>query len=51
MNRYEGANGPYKFDPAGEMEDKELYLKVFRGGKPVVLATSHTAGPVLPPAN
>jgi len=51
MDRYEGANGHYKFDPAGEMEDKELYLKVFRGGKPVVLATSHTAGPGLRPAN
>ncbi len=38
--RWEGANGPYKFDASGELEDKSLYLKVFRGGKAVVLATS-----------
>jgi branched-chain amino acid transport system substrate-binding protein len=50
MDRWEGANGPYKFDSTGEMEDKELYLKVFRGGKPVVLATSHTADAAPPPA-
>jgi branched-chain amino acid transport system substrate-binding protein len=41
MDRWEGANGPYKFDARGELEDKEIYLEVFRGGKPVVLATSH----------
>jgi branched-chain amino acid transport system substrate-binding protein len=46
MNRWEGANGPYKFDPTGELEDKDIYLKVYRRGKPFVLATSHTgSGP------
>jgi branched-chain amino acid transport system substrate-binding protein len=41
MKRWEGANGSYKFDATGELEDKDIYLKVFRGGKPVVIATSH----------
>ena len=48
MDRWEGANGPYKFDFTGELEDKEIFLKVYRGGKPVVLATSRTIGPTLP---
>jgi branched-chain amino acid transport system substrate-binding protein len=48
MNRWEGANGSYKFDPTGELEDKDLYLKVFRGGKPVVIATSHPIPPAPP---
>ncbi len=41
MDRWEGANGFYKFDATGELEDKDLYLKMFRRGKPVVLAISH----------
>jgi branched-chain amino acid transport system substrate-binding protein len=43
MDRWEGANGSYKFDSTGELEDKNIYLKVYRGEKPVVLATGHTA--------
>jgi branched-chain amino acid transport system substrate-binding protein len=46
MDRWEGANGPYKFDSTGELEDKDIFLKVYRGGKPVVLATSRTTGQV-----
>jgi branched-chain amino acid transport system substrate-binding protein len=47
MNPWEGANGSYKFDSTGELADKDLYLKMFRGrGKPVVIATS----PPVPPA-
>jgi branched-chain amino acid transport system substrate-binding protein len=41
MGRWEGANGPYKFDTTGELEEKEIFLKVYRGGKPVVIAASH----------
>jgi branched-chain amino acid transport system substrate-binding protein len=44
MDRWTGANGSYKFDSNGELEDKDVFLKVYRGGKPVVLETSH-AGP------
>jgi len=43
-DRWEGANGSYKFRPTGELEDKPIYLKVYRGGKPVVLSTSNAAG-------
>jgi len=48
MDRWEGANGAYKFDSTGELEDKEIVLNVYRGGRPVVLAISHAAGPVSP---
>jgi branched-chain amino acid transport system substrate-binding protein len=41
MERWEGANGPYKFDETGELEDKDIFLKVYRDGKPVIIATSH----------
>lgn len=51
MNRWQGANGSYKFDSTGELDNKSIYLKVYRGGKPVVLATSHPEnGPVSPVA-
>ena len=36
MDRWEGANGSYKFDSTGELEDKNILLKVYRCGKPVV---------------
>jgi branched-chain amino acid transport system substrate-binding protein len=48
MDRWEGANGPYKFDSTGELEDKDIFLRVYRGGKPVVLSSSNTAGQVSP---
>ncbi len=49
MDRWEGANGSYKFDSTGELEDKDLYLKMFReGGKPVVIATAHPVPPAPP---
>jgi branched-chain amino acid transport system substrate-binding protein len=51
MSRWEGANGPYKFDSSGELEDKPIYLKVYRGGKPVVLETRETSAPDSSPAN
>jgi len=40
MDRWTGANGSYKFDSNGELEDKDVFLKVYREGKPVVLETS-----------
>jgi branched-chain amino acid transport system substrate-binding protein len=43
MERWEGANGPYKFDARGELEDKQIYLKMIRGGKAEVIATSGTS--------
>jgi branched-chain amino acid transport system substrate-binding protein len=40
MDRWEGANGSYKFDAWGEQEDKSIFLKIYRGGNPAVLAVS-----------
>ena len=37
MDPWEGANGRYKFDDRGELEDKPLYLKEFQNGRPVVI--------------
>ncbi len=48
MARWEGANGSYKFDARGELQDKDIYLMVYRGGKSVVLGSSHTVDPVSP---
>lgn len=47
MAPWEGANGTYRFDGHGELEDKPIYLDVYRNGKPVVIAESHPVpGPV-----
>ena len=40
MDVWKGANGPYNFDSSGELEDKDILLKVYRNGIPVVLASS-----------
>jgi branched-chain amino acid transport system substrate-binding protein len=40
MEPWEGANGRYNFDSDGELEDKPIYLDVFRNGTPVVIAES-----------
>ncbi len=37
MDAWEGANGRYKFDSTGELEDKPIFLKVFQRGKPVLI--------------
>ena len=34
---WNGANGTYRFDPRGELEDKPLYLNIFRNGVPKTL--------------
>jgi branched-chain amino acid transport system substrate-binding protein len=51
MDRWEGANGSYDFDSRGELQDKNIYLKVYRGGKPAVIRTSQSVDPVAPVAN
>ena len=40
MSPWEGANGSYHFDGRGEMDDKPIYLNMFRNGKPVTIAKS-----------
>jgi len=37
MDAWEGANGRYKFDGTGELEDKPLLLMMFQRGKPVLI--------------
>jgi branched-chain amino acid transport system substrate-binding protein len=41
MAPWEGANGRYKFDGRGELEDKPIYLNVFRNGKTETIQKSH----------
>ena len=40
MDAWEGVNGRYKFDDQGELEDKPIYLDVYRNGTPVVFQQS-----------
>jgi len=40
MDPWEGANGRYKFDGTGELEEKPLFLNVFRNGTPVTIQES-----------
>ena len=48
MDSWEGANGRYKFDSTGELEEKPLFLNVFRNGTPVTIQESHpVAGPMI----
>jgi branched-chain amino acid transport system substrate-binding protein len=37
MDAWDGANGRYKFSHFGEIEDKPVYLKMYRGGVPVTV--------------
>jgi branched-chain amino acid transport system substrate-binding protein len=37
MDAWEGANGRYKFDGAGELEDKPIFLIMFQRGKSVLI--------------
>jgi branched-chain amino acid transport system substrate-binding protein len=37
MDPWEGANGRYKFDERGELEDKRLYIDMYRNGAPVTI--------------
>jgi branched-chain amino acid transport system substrate-binding protein len=40
MEPWEGANGRYKFDGRGELEDKPIFLDVYRNGAPVIVEQS-----------
>ncbi|MGO8792957.1 MAG: ABC transporter substrate-binding protein [Terriglobia bacterium] len=40
MDPWEGANGRYKFDERGELDDKPIFLDTYRNGTPVVLEQS-----------
>lgn len=39
MDPWTGANGLYKFDSQGEIDDKPIYLNAFRQGRPVTIQT------------
>ena len=43
MAPWEGANGHYGFDSRGELDDKPIYLDVFRNGAPVIVQESRPA--------
>jgi branched-chain amino acid transport system substrate-binding protein len=43
MDTWEGANGRYKFDPRGELEDKPIFLKAFRNGEAVTVQEGQLA--------
>jgi branched-chain amino acid transport system substrate-binding protein len=45
MDPWEGANGRYKFDSRGELEDKPIFLKVYRNGTPVMIQESRPTAP------
>ena len=40
MDPWEGANGRYKFDSRGELEDKPIYLNEYQHGTPVTIQAS-----------
>lgn len=40
MEAWEGANGRYKFDGTGELEDKPVFLEIYQRGKPVLIQKS-----------
>jgi branched-chain amino acid transport system substrate-binding protein len=42
MDPWEGANGRYKFDRRGELEDKTIFLNVYRNGTPVTFQASRS---------
>ena len=44
---WEGANGSYRFDHQGEMDDKPIYLMEYRHGAPVILREGPLVAPPL----
>lgn len=48
MDAWEGANGRYKFDETGELEDKPIFLEMYQQGIPVTIGKSD---PVAKPVN
>jgi branched-chain amino acid transport system substrate-binding protein len=49
MSAWEGANGRYKFDETGDLEQKPIFLNVFQRGKPVIIPDEPVPGAVPPP--
>jgi branched-chain amino acid transport system substrate-binding protein len=48
MQAWEGANGRYKFDNRGDIEDKPIYVNVYRDQKPVMIQASRpTPAPII----
>lgn len=47
MDPWQGANGRYKFDSHGELDDKPIYLNAYRNGTPVTIQESRP-GLVMP---
>jgi len=43
MDPWEGANGRYRFNSQGEMEDKPFYIYIYRNGTPTVFEESQPA--------
>jgi branched-chain amino acid transport system substrate-binding protein len=37
MDAWEGANGRYKFNATGDLEDKPIFLEMYQQGKPVLI--------------
>jgi branched-chain amino acid transport system substrate-binding protein len=48
MDAWEGANGRYKFDSTGELEDKPIFLEMYKDGIPVIVQKGN---PVAKPVN
>ena len=48
MDAWEGANGRYKFDSNGEIEEKPVYLMRFVNGKPVMIKKSEPVSAPIP---
>jgi branched-chain amino acid transport system substrate-binding protein len=48
MDAWEGANGRYKFDSTGELEDKPIFLKRFQHGIPVIIDATKQLSNYLP---
>jgi branched-chain amino acid transport system substrate-binding protein len=47
MDPWEGANGRYKFDERGELEEKPLYIDIYRNGVPVTIYATSPEAPSL----
>ena len=48
MDAWEGANGRYKFNGAGELEDKSIFLNMYQNGEPVMIDEGQPASPAVP---
>jgi branched-chain amino acid transport system substrate-binding protein len=49
MDPWEGVNGRYQFDNRGELEDKPLFIDIYRNGVPETIQGSYPAPPARNP--